>query len=179
MSAQVFRNGFTLIELLVTIAILAITVTIAIPSFQNVIASNKLQEGRERLRTAIMYTKGEAVARNQTVTLCPSSDGSTCGDNNDWDENWLVVTDGNNTGAVSIATTLRSFEAPSAAGVTVTHTGGVDLIRFQSDGIAVGLSAAASFGFCDPDGKVNANSLILSPSTAALRTGTPAEANCP
>lgn len=171
-------TGFTLIELMVTIAILAITVTIAIPSFQNVIASNQLQEGRERLRMAIQTAKGEAVARNQTVSLCPSSDGSTCGGNGDWDESWLVVADSNDSGAVSIGTTLRVFEAPDASEVTLVHIGGVNFIRFESNGIAAGLGAA-SFGFCDPGGKVDPNSLVLSPNTAAVRTGTVAEANCP
>ena len=169
-----------------TIAILAITLTIAIPSFQNIIASNQLQEGRERLRTAIQYSKGEAVARNQTVSLCPSSDGSTCGGSGDWDETWLVVTDNNQTGAVSINDTLRIFPAPSSAEVTLVLQGGIDRIRFSADGIAPGLSVpagltgiAAIFGFCDPDGEVDPNSLILLPSTAAVRTGTVAEANCP
>lgn len=172
-------SGFTLIELMVTIAILAITVTIAIPSFQNVIASNQLQEGRERLRMAIQTAKGEAVARNQTVSLCPSADGSTCGGSGDWDENWLVVVDNNNSGGVNIASTLRVFEAPDSGEVTVVHTGGFDYIRFEANGIAENLNASASFGFCHPDGEVDPNSLVLSPNTAAVRTGTEAEANCP
>jgi type IV fimbrial biogenesis protein FimT len=187
MSAQSFKNGFTLIELMVTVAVLAITVAIAIPSFQNVVTSNQLQEGRDRLRTAIMYAKGEAVARNQTVTLCPSADGSTCGDNTNWDESWLVVTDDNSGNqSVLITSTLRVFTAPDPAAVTLAHQGGLDMIRFTPNGIAPDLSEAvgltniaAIFGFCDPDGNVGANSLILFPSTAALRTGTPAEANCP
>jgi len=172
-------SGFTLIELMVTVAILAITVTIAIPSFQNVIASNQLQEGRERLRMAIQTAKGEAVARNQTVSLCPSADGTTCGGAGDWDENWLVVADSNSTGGVSIANTLRVFDAPDSSEVTLVHTGGFSYIRFQANGIAENLNAAASFGFCSPTGKVGPNSLVLSPSTAAVRTGTEAEANCP
>ena len=179
MGIQSKVTGFTLIELLVTIVILAITVTFAIPSFQNLMANSQLQEGRDRLRTAVQFSKGEAIAGNQTVSLCPSADGSTCGDSNDWDENWLVVTDSNETGAVAIVNTLRVFEAPDSSEVTVVHTGGFDWIRFETDGISIGLNATASFGFCDPDGEVDPNSLILLPSTAAVRTGTVAEANCP
>ena len=179
MGIQSKVTGFTLIELLVTIVILAITVTFAIPSFQNLMANSQLQEGRDRLRTAVQFSKGEAIAGNQTVSLCPSADGSTCGDSGDWDQNWLVVTDSNQTGAVAIVNTLRVFEAPDSSQVTVEHTGGFDLIRFQADGISIGLNATASFGFCDPDGEVDPNSLVLSPSTAAIRTGTVAEANCP
>ncbi|MGO2134530.1 MAG: GspH/FimT family pseudopilin [Marinobacter sp.] len=176
------NSGFTLIELMVTVAILAITVMIAVPSFQGVIASNQLQEARDSLRTAIQYAKGEAVARNRVVSLCPSADGSTCGDDSNWVDGWIVVSDNNQTGAVSVNTLLRAIDGPETSAVTLTGGGSLDYFRFLPDGLAdvpAGAPATSAFGICDPDGDVSPYSLLLTTRTGSISTGTEAQANCP
>lgn len=172
------NSGFTLIELMVTIAILAITVMIAVPSFQGVIASNQLQEARDSLRTAIQYAKSEAVARNRVVSICPSANGSTCGDDSNWVDGWIVVSDNNQTGAVSVNTLLRAIDGPKTGAVTLTGGGSLDYLRFLPDGLAESF-AGSSFGFCDPSDDVPPYSILLSASTGSISTGTEAQANCP
>ncbi|MEQ5836527.1 GspH/FimT family pseudopilin [Marinobacter sp. NFXS9] len=177
------QAAFTLIELLVAIAIMVILVTVAVPSFQSVIASNQLLEARDSMLSAIQYTKGEAVARNQPVSVCPSTDGSTCGGSGDWADGWIVVTDTNETGAVGIGTILRVFDGPDASAVSLQHNGGggaLSFIRFLPNGLAQNMAPPSRyFGFCDPDGDVQPYSLIVAVTTGQVRTGTAAEANCP
>lgn len=177
------QTGFTLIELMVAVAILAILVTVAVPSFQSVLTNNRLADSRDRMMSAIQYTKGEAVARNRAVTLCPSTDGATCASANNWDDGWIVVADNNSTGAsVNIAEVLRVFPGPNSAHVTLTHggaSGAIAHLRFLPTGIVDNLSEQKYFGFCDPAGNGQARSLIISVTTGALSTGTEADASCP
>ena len=172
-------SGFTLIELLVTVVVLVITVTIAIPSFQGVISSSRLDDSRDSLRRAIQYAKSEAVALNRAVSVCPSSDGAACGDKTNWPQGWLVVTDNNQTAAVSIDAVLRVFEGPDTDDVTLTDKDDLDYIRFLPDGLAENVAGDSWFGFCDPDGEATARSLIVATTTGAVSTGTEAQANCP
>lgn len=69
--------GFTLIELMVSIAVLAIIVTIAVPSFRDTINSNRLtgavNEGAALLQTA----KNEAIRRNRAAVVCPVANPDT------------------------------------------------------------------------------------------------------
>jgi len=169
--------GFTLIELMVTVAVLAITVMVAIPSFQSVIASNQLQEARDRLRSAIQYAKSEAIGRNETVSMCPSSNGTACGNNSHWNSFWIVVTDGNDTGAVSVGTLLRVFTAPNSSQATVSHSDSQVVFRFTPEGIAPDLNSDV-FSFCDPEGDASPRSMAVDGVTGVVRYGTEAEASC-
>ncbi|MEH6355032.1 MAG: GspH/FimT family pseudopilin [Marinobacter sp.] len=103
-----YRNrssGFTLIELLVTIAILAIVVAIAIPSFQTVIENNRTTTQANNLLSAVQLARSEAVKRGVNVTL--SADSS------DFNNGWCVHT-GTTCGSTSL---IRTFEPGS--GVTL------------------------------------------------------------
>lgn len=176
------QSGFTLIELMVALVILVILITVAVPSFQSVVASNRLVEARDQALAAIQYAKGEAVARNRPVSVCPSADGNTCGTAANWPDGWIVVLDSNETGVVGNSAIIRVFDGPDAADVSITHGGGgggLNYIRFLPNALAENVAAERYFGFCDPDGDAQPLSLILAVTTGQIRTGTPAEAQCP
>ena len=79
-----YNAGFTLIELMVTIAIAAILLGIAIPSFTDTIASNRLTTSANELVTALNLARSESVKRGVRTTLCKSTDGSSCVTTDDW-----------------------------------------------------------------------------------------------
>lgn len=78
------NRGFTLIELMVVLAIAAILLTVGVPSFRDLMIKNRLSGQIQEFYNAINFARSEAIKRGNFVSICKSSDGSTCGGSNDW-----------------------------------------------------------------------------------------------
>lgn len=83
-------DGFTLLELMVTLAVAAILVTIAIPSYRGLVQRNTVTAAVNDLVGDLNYARSEAVTRGQRIYLCKSNDQSTCTSNDDWNKGWIV-----------------------------------------------------------------------------------------
>ncbi|MDM3871262.1 GspH/FimT family pseudopilin [Porticoccus sp. W117] len=119
------QAGFTLIELMVTVAILAILVAVAVPAMTSFMNSNRLTAHTSALKQAIQYARSEAVAKNQNVSVCASSDGATC--TGAWNQGWIVRLDSDGT-VLRVWSGLSdsfSFNAapPAAPGIVFSSTG--------------------------------------------------------
>jgi type IV fimbrial biogenesis protein FimT len=65
-------GGFTLIELMMVLVVLAITLSVAIPMFVQLLHTNQLRQEAHRLLETINLARSEAVKRNVPVSICPS-----------------------------------------------------------------------------------------------------------
>lgn len=101
-------SGFTLIELMVTIAVLAVLTTIAFPSFQSSMRSNRVATASNQLIALISFARSEAVRSKSLTQLCTSADGTTC--SGDWNDGWLVWVDRNDSGVFNADEALRYVE---------------------------------------------------------------------
>ena len=69
-------RGFTLMELVAAIAVLAILVTIGIPSFQNLIRNNQVSAQHNELIAMLNFARSEAVRRNRNMVVELNQDGN-------------------------------------------------------------------------------------------------------
>ena len=94
-------RGFTLIEMMVVIAISAILVGFAVPSFQAMIARNRIADATSTLMSHLEYARMESSRRGDIVVLCrvanPNANPPVCTsavvgtfDGNDWASGWAV-----------------------------------------------------------------------------------------
>lgn len=125
-------GGLTLIELLITIAVAAVLLGIAAPSFTALIENNRAANAANELLGSLQHARSEAVKRARTVRLCPSADGASCVDGTDWGAGWIVSFD--EAGASVVLRVVGAFPA----GVAIT---GPAQQAFE----AAGNAAAASF----------------------------------
>ena len=72
------ERAFTLIELMVTIAILVIIATLAAPNLSQMLHNTKVNTSSGDILSFLQQSRTEAIRLGKTVTVCGSSDGSSC-----------------------------------------------------------------------------------------------------
>lgn len=134
-SRRIDAIGFTLVELMVTIAVMAILLGIAVPSFNEAMLGSKLSSFANSLSGSALLARSEAIKRNAPVTLCVSSTGTACGTGS-WEQGWIVISDG--------GTVLHSHAAlPS--GLKVIEAAANDELVFRPTGVG---ATSATFTVC-------------------------------
>ncbi|GAB2461151.1 hypothetical protein GCM10027082_09940 [Comamonas humi] len=72
-------HGFTLIELMVTIAVLAIILTLAAPSFRQLLEAQRIRATAFDVVSDLILARSEALKRGATTTLTPAAGGWASG----------------------------------------------------------------------------------------------------
>lgn len=130
--------GFTLIELLVGLAIFAILLAIGVPSFQGVSASTRLTSQTNDLVSSLSLARSEAIRRGTRVTLCKSSDGSSCTTSGTWEQGWITFVDTTRSGsdaAVDSGETLVAVQDGQGGSVLIKgSTNFANYVSFSADG---------------------------------------------
>lgn len=121
------QQGFTLVELLVTFAIVAILVSLAVPSFSRLIAQWQRDNVTRALATDLQQARSEAIKSSRKVVICPSTNTTastpTCSGASEWKSGWLVFVDTNADSEfkASDADVLLTT-GPSSSGVTTMES---------------------------------------------------------
>lgn len=90
-------SGFTVVELMVVIAIVAIFLTYAIPSYKSVMTQNRMASEINDLANSMSLARSGAIRQGVNVTICasanPTAAAPKCSKSASWDTGWIVFTD--------------------------------------------------------------------------------------
>ncbi|HEU5137745.1 MAG TPA: GspH/FimT family pseudopilin [Steroidobacteraceae bacterium] len=96
-------RGFTLFELMVTIGVVAVLLGLAVPTFREFTRNNSVTAVQNDLVTSFNLARSEALRRNRPVSICASADGTTCGEDTDWNQGWIAFIDRGTAGELNEA----------------------------------------------------------------------------
>lgn len=82
--------GYSLYELIMTLVLVALVLTLGLPSFGGIVANHRLRVEVDALFHAIHLARKESVMRRRVVTICPSRDGQGCEQTFDWSAGWIM-----------------------------------------------------------------------------------------
>lgn len=85
-------GGLSLLELLVALTVAAVTMALAVPSFESITARNRLAVSANQLVGGMLTARMLAVTRNVSVTFCAGNADDGCHGN--WESGeWIVFVD--------------------------------------------------------------------------------------
>lgn len=130
------ESGFTLIELMMAVAIGIILMTMAVPSFQNIVVNNRLATKTNELVADIAMARSEAVKQGRSAYICRSTNQTSCvGSGSDWTSGWLVWVDTDANGSLSSSEIVRVHESVSGISMSAKMgTTDISSIQYTANG---------------------------------------------
>lgn len=145
------NQGFTMIELMIVVAIMAILIALAAPSFTPLIERWRVRDSAETLTSSLYYARSEAIKRGGNVIVAKNPNAANCTTataNTEWGCGWHVFFDANGNGSqdacvatnnpnecdlqITPAPTRLQINLPSSTGQIsidrwgmLSHTGGL------------------------------------------------------
>lgn len=168
-------HGLTFIELMLALAVIAVLVSIGIPSLAAFVQESRMVAAGNRVVTTLNLARSRAVFERAHTMMCPSTDGRTCTGGNRWDNGWIVFSDGDRSGQPTRESDLLRVEE----GFENIHadSGGRTGIRYKPDGMAHGFNLTIKL--CHPDDAERHRAVTVS-NPGRIRSGPlPDHLSCP
>lgn len=118
---------------MVTVLVLSILLGVAVPSFMQSMRSNRLIAQTNEFVGALNITRSEALKRASMVTVCASSDASTCSGSTNWSGGWIVFDDTSANGVREGGETLLQTW-PAVATEFTLNANNRSFVRYTSTG---------------------------------------------
>lgn len=143
-------RGFTIQEVLTVLAMGALTLSLAVPGFQHVVADQQRATAFNNLVGTLQVARSTAIMRNSAVTVCPSSSALSCTPT-PWDQGWIAFVDPYLAGAPGPDGILM-HEGALPAGALVRSAEFAESLTYGPNGQAADASGTAGTGgfwFCE------------------------------
>jgi type IV fimbrial biogenesis protein FimT len=134
-----------MLELMLTVSIVAILLMIGVPSFKYVTTANRAASEINALLGDMQFARGEAIREGQNITICASSNGSTCAGTTSWDVGWIVFT----TAAPPPAGALLKYQRTFSSADTLTADNAISSVVFSREGFTASLPGPVIFRLQD------------------------------
>ncbi|MFU8815704.1 MAG: GspH/FimT family pseudopilin [Pseudomonadales bacterium] len=113
-------RAFTVVELLVTLAVASACLSLALPSFHNLLASARATAAVNHIIGAVAVARTQAILLQRTTTLCPGTahpaNEPACLGRNQWHLGTLVFVDDNRNGLIDPGERLLTALPPLRTG---------------------------------------------------------------
>lgn len=151
-------RGYSLYELLMTMALIALVMTLGLPSFGGIVASHRLRTEVNALFHAVHLARKDSIMTRRAVTLCPSTDGTQCTGGYDWSAGWIrfVNVDRDEPPSVDAAEPVLQYHNVTPETRIVANRRGFTLRSIELR------ATNGTLVVCDRAGRASARALVVS-----------------
>ncbi len=159
-------------------AIVAILLATAIPTFKNYGWNLRMKTAIDSLQMDLNLARSRAISHNTQTVICPATDKTNCSGYSEWQNGWMVFTDLNGDHNRQKGEPLLKY-TDAVAFLTISSSRSRSYLRFFPNGTAPGSNITILF--CDRRGAEKAGNIVVS-NSGRIRLGTKpikASKNCP
>jgi type IV fimbrial biogenesis protein FimT len=168
------QTGLTLVEVLIALALLSVLLVIAAPRLGSLIDNNRLYAQSNEFYLALMSARSESMSRVQRVTLCASSNATSCGGN--WEDGWLIFAEHHGSQNATVNTDagdeiLQVQQALSGTSTLRGDTAIASYISYVGTGftqLTDGSSQAGTMVLCDSRGFSHGKAIVITATGQAV-----------
>lgn len=139
----------TLLELLTVMAVIAVLMAIAVPSFVSLTQTNRVAGEVNALAGDLQFARAEAVKEGLPVSICASPNGASCLGTATWNTGWIVFSDPNGNKAVDAGDLILRRQPPWKSTDTFAAadnaSNAVAAVSYSRDGFAINLAGTATW----------------------------------
>ncbi|WP_184355052.1 GspH/FimT family pseudopilin [Xanthomonas euroxanthea] len=133
------QAGFNLMEAMIAGAVLAIAVSITLPSLIRLHRSHQVTATMFELVAHLTLARSTSITRGSSVAMCPSASPSECMAGHDWTSGWLVYADPDgNRKPDGISDIIASAKPTHNSKLSILTTTGRTQVRYGSLGTTLG-----------------------------------------
>jgi type IV fimbrial biogenesis protein FimT len=131
-------------ELLFVITITGILAGIGIPSFKYVTSSNRVSQEINGLLGDMQYARSEAIKEGFWVTICASTNGTSCSNSSTWNTGWIVFADANDNQTVDAGELVLRVNSGFSGTDTLVADNTMEKVTFNREGFATMFAGTAT-----------------------------------
>ena len=126
MAKRTMSRGFTLIELMITLVILAVVITIGVPSLSEFVASQHVRTTASDIMADMAFARAEAIKESRVAIMTPINAA-------DWKDGWRICVDLDGGGDCDVPGEVRKTATPISGRTKVCATPNEPIV-FRPDG---------------------------------------------
>ena len=130
---------------MITVTMIGILLGLTVPTFKEAIRNNRIVSQNNEFIGALNYARSEAIRRSSTVSVCSSTNGTSCSTTNSWGTGWISFVDEDADGTLNGSEVVMQVSPPVIAGFTLNGDTGLTDVRFGGNGILLTTSPTGAF----------------------------------
>lgn len=165
--------GFTLIELMITLAVAAILMAVALPSFRTFVLNVRRDSLVDSLVSSLHYARNQALNLDEDTSLCAGTNGVSC-TAGQWANGWQVIAAP--AGSSSVLLTTHNLQ-PSSDDPQLQALDGTVHFTFNGRGLSPDITSAAKImTICDSRGSAFARAVEINLAGSIQASSQPGQA---
>jgi len=157
--------GLSAVELMIGLAVALIMTTMAVPSYSSAVHKNRISAVTTQLYTSLNTARSVALKRRSSVRVCPSDNGSSCRNDGEWSDGWLIFEDVNANNTPDTAEIIQLVDDLDGD-INIQVAAEVsDFVQFQPTGAAIGSGGnSGQFRLCHSNSNADSRAINVSAS---------------